>query len=257
MRVRGTRRRRGFDRGFVLSDHADWPGLLRTIARHRRRARAGHPRLRRARSPAASREQGLDAAAARATALSSGETDGLKRFADLYAALDGTTTTNAKVAALARYFSDGAAGGRRLGGLLPHRPAAEALSSRAAARRLGAGSEAGIPDWLFEECYGTVGDFAETIALLLDGRASRGAAGAEISLSRWVDERLLPLRGRAARGAARARSTGWWRGLAARERFVWNKLITGELRVGVSQTLVVRALGRGRGPAASPRSPTA
>jgi putative mRNA 3-end processing factor len=31
MRVRGTRRRRGFDRGFALSDHADWPGLLRTI----------------------------------------------------------------------------------------------------------------------------------------------------------------------------------------------------------------------------------
>lgn len=31
MRVRGTRRRRGFDRGFVLSDHADWPDLLRTI----------------------------------------------------------------------------------------------------------------------------------------------------------------------------------------------------------------------------------
>src|SRR5437667_145793 len=31
MRVRGTRRRKGFDRGFVLSDHADWPGLLRTI----------------------------------------------------------------------------------------------------------------------------------------------------------------------------------------------------------------------------------
>jgi putative mRNA 3-end processing factor len=31
MRVRGNRRRRGFDRGFVLSDHADWPELLRTV----------------------------------------------------------------------------------------------------------------------------------------------------------------------------------------------------------------------------------
>lgn len=31
MRVRGVRRRRGYDRGFVLSDHADWPGLMRTI----------------------------------------------------------------------------------------------------------------------------------------------------------------------------------------------------------------------------------
>ena len=31
LRIRGTRRRRGFDRGFVVSDHADWPGLLETI----------------------------------------------------------------------------------------------------------------------------------------------------------------------------------------------------------------------------------
>jgi putative mRNA 3-end processing factor len=32
MQVRGHRRRRGFDRGFVISDHADWPGLLRSVA---------------------------------------------------------------------------------------------------------------------------------------------------------------------------------------------------------------------------------
>jgi putative mRNA 3-end processing factor len=31
MRLRGNRRRRGFDRGFVVSDHADWPGLIDTI----------------------------------------------------------------------------------------------------------------------------------------------------------------------------------------------------------------------------------
>jgi putative mRNA 3-end processing factor len=31
MKVRGNRRRRGHDRGFVISDHADWPALLRTI----------------------------------------------------------------------------------------------------------------------------------------------------------------------------------------------------------------------------------
>src|SRR6266540_2426572 len=31
MQLRGARRRRGIDRGFVLSDHADWPGLLSAI----------------------------------------------------------------------------------------------------------------------------------------------------------------------------------------------------------------------------------
>jgi len=39
MRVRGTRRRKGYDRGFVLSDHADWPALLRTVEE------AGAPRV--------------------------------------------------------------------------------------------------------------------------------------------------------------------------------------------------------------------
>ena len=31
MRLRGNRRRRNLDRGFVVSDHADWPSLLRTV----------------------------------------------------------------------------------------------------------------------------------------------------------------------------------------------------------------------------------
>ena len=31
MRVRGNRRRRGYDRGFVMSDHADWPSLIQTV----------------------------------------------------------------------------------------------------------------------------------------------------------------------------------------------------------------------------------
>ena len=35
MRVRGIRRQRAFDRGFVLSDHADWPALLQTVAETR------------------------------------------------------------------------------------------------------------------------------------------------------------------------------------------------------------------------------
>ena len=32
MQLRGARRRRGVDRGFILSDHADWPGLLEAVA---------------------------------------------------------------------------------------------------------------------------------------------------------------------------------------------------------------------------------
>jgi putative mRNA 3-end processing factor len=46
MRVRGVRRQRNVDRGFVLSDHADWPSLLRTVAEvgaPRVLATHGHP----------------------------------------------------------------------------------------------------------------------------------------------------------------------------------------------------------------------
>ena len=45
MRIRGPRRRRSLDRGFVLSDHADWPALLRAIEEIRRRDRLGDSRL--------------------------------------------------------------------------------------------------------------------------------------------------------------------------------------------------------------------
>ena len=48
MRVRGVRRQRAFDRGFVLSDHADWPALLRDDRGDRRATRPRHARPQRA-----------------------------------------------------------------------------------------------------------------------------------------------------------------------------------------------------------------
>jgi DNA ligase-1 len=168
----------------------------------------------------------------------------LKRFAALYEALDRTTSTNEKVAALIDYFSSA-----------PPEDAAWAvwfLTGRRLKRflqgRLLAGwalAEAGIPDWLFEESYASVGDLAETISLVLDGRGEAGPAP-ELPLSRWMAERLLPLRALPVE-EQREQVTGWWRGLPRWETFVLNKLLTGELRVGVSQTLVERALAQAAG----------
>ncbi len=95
MRVRGTRRRRGVDRGFVLSDHADWPDLLRTIeetgaARVLTTHGFTEPLARYLRE-----ERGLDAA--HPAGAVRGRGGGLKRFAALYEALDRTTSTNEKV----------------------------------------------------------------------------------------------------------------------------------------------------------------
>jgi len=162
----------------------------------------------------------------------------VRAFAALFAALDETTRTGRKVDAMARYFAaappaDAAwavyfLSGGRPKRLIPVRRLAE-----------WAMEASGTPSWLFDECYQAVGDLAETISLLLPDAAEPS----DVPLHRWVEEHLLPLAGKdeeAQRdGVLRA-----WRALQGPERFVWNKLITGGFRVGVSQSLVVRALAR-------------
>src|SRR3954466_3690400 len=96
---------------------------------------------------------------------------------------------------------------------------------------------AGISPWLFEESYHAVGDLAETIALLLPSPEQTG----DRPLHQWVSEILLPLRGQD-ESAQRSTIRTPWASLDGTQRFVWNKLITGELRVGVSQQLLTRAL---------------
>jgi len=162
----------------------------------------------------------------------------VKAFAELYAALDATTKTNAKIDALAGYFSrapleDIAWTVHFLIGRRPKR----LIESRKVWQW--AIEEAGVPDWLFGECYDAVGDAAETIALLLPPPA----ASSDKPLRYWVEERLLPLR--EWDEAGQRDSLIWaWREMDDAQRFVWNKLITGEFRVGVSQNLVVRALAQ-------------
>jgi DNA ligase 1 len=100
-----------------------------------------------------------------------------------------------------------------------------------------AATEAELPGWLFEESYQAVGDLAETITLILPDTGSPS----ELALSYWVEERLLRLRGED-EDVQREVMVQSWRELDRRERFVWNKLITGSFRVGASQRLVIRAL---------------
>ena len=163
----------------------------------------------------------------------------MRRFADLYEALDRTTSTNAKLAALEAYFrsappGDAAwalffLGGRRLKRLLPSRVLWELVRD-----------VSGLPEWLLEHCYAAVGDFAEVAALLLP---APDAQAAELSLQAWVVERIQPLRDAEAPAQRRALQEAW-ASLNTRERLVFNKLVTGEFRVGAAATLVVRALAR-------------
>jgi DNA ligase 1 len=160
----------------------------------------------------------------------------MKRFARLFAAIDETTATNEKVGALVDYFqsappADAAWAVHFLSGRRPKR----LVGSRKLAAW--AADEADIPEWLFEESYHAVGDLAETITLVLPD----GGASSELPLAHWVEERLLRLQGEDD-DVQREVLAGAWQELDRKERFVWNKLITGSFRVGASQRLVIRAL---------------
>jgi DNA ligase-1 len=165
----------------------------------------------------------------------------LKAFARLFSNLDRAGGTNEKLDFLSRYFEtvsaeDGAwavyfLSGRRLKRLV--------LSGRL---RSWAADAAGLPDWLFEECYEAVGDLAETIALVLPASSHPSSR----SLAKTVSETILPLRGMP-EDEQRRLLQGTWSVLGRGERLVWNKLLTGGFRVGVSQQTVVRALARATG----------
>jgi len=165
----------------------------------------------------------------------------MKRFADLFASLDETTKTNAKIAALATYFStadpaDAAWAVYFLTGRKPKQVAPTRFL------RQWAIEAAGISDWLFDESYHAVGDLAETMALLLP----ENPATSDRPLHEWVEDRLLPLRGTEETEQRRS-MLGAWSELDARQRFLWNKLITGAFRVGVSQQLVTIGVARAAG----------
>ena len=160
----------------------------------------------------------------------------MEAFARLYAELDATTSTNAKLDALKRYFdaagpADAAWAAYFLAGGRPRQTVPARVLREIAIER------AGIDDWLFEECYQAVGDLAETIAHVLPPPRHRTAAG----LAEWVEQRLLPLRGMPPNDIGERLAVFFdeldWAG-----RFLLLKLIGGGFRVGVSRLSVTRAL---------------
>jgi DNA ligase-1 len=163
----------------------------------------------------------------------------MRAFTRLFRAIDATTKTSAKLAALEEYFTsadpaDAAWAVYFLsGGRLRRLVTTTQL-------RVWAAEAASLPLWLLEESYDAVGDLAETVALLLPDTATEER---NWSLHRLVADRLEPL-AEAEEAERRRLLERTWCELPSDQRFVWNKLITGAFRVGVSRGLVTRALGR-------------
>ena len=164
----------------------------------------------------------------------------MQAFTDLFVSLDSTTATNSKVAALRHYLAAAApedaawaiyiVSGRRAKRLAGRPLLKEALQTLT-----------GYPEWMVLDAYATVGDFAETASLLTEEVRATRETPEQRSLSQWMEQEILPLAG-LDEEAKKRKLMDWWRELPQLSAFLVTKLITGGLRVGVSQTLVARAV---------------
>ena len=160
----------------------------------------------------------------------------MRRFVELYQEIDRTTKTSEKADALVAYFRQATAAdaswavffltGRKLRRLVP-----TALLKQLTIEL------SGLSPWLFQECYDNVGDLAETIALLLPDSVGQLEQG----FSEFVEKYLLVLRN-LDDAATASHLIETWKSLSLDQKFIFNKLITGGFRVGVSQQMVTKAL---------------
>jgi len=159
----------------------------------------------------------------------------MKRFTQLFSRLDQTNKTRDKVGLLKTYFEEAPDMDKLWTlALFTHKRPKRNISTTQL--RVWCQEIAGIPPWLFDESYQTVGDLAETIALLLPSPKEESHR----SLSEWIAylAEMKPLSEEEKKNSILQA----WQMLSTEERFVFNKLITGSFRIGVSQNLITQAV---------------
>jgi DNA ligase-1 len=161
----------------------------------------------------------------------------LKRFSQLIQELELRNKTNDKIAALVSYFTEANDLDKpyviaMFTGKRPKRPVNTNLIKQWAIEL------SGIPEWLFAESYHSVGDLSETIALILPPPLN----SIEKPLHQWIAE-LQQLHGKDD-DAKKAYILKAWNGLNSQERFIFNKLISGNFRIGVSHKMLVNAIAK-------------
>lgn len=183
----------------------------------------------------------MNTAPAADTPTPAGVRTGFRDFARLLERIGETRETSVKVEGLARYFGEAPRADRAwtLGLFTGRRPRRQVPTRLLAAW---VAEWEGIPGWLFDECYHQVGDLAETMALLDRSPATGSAEG---DLADFL-QRLRAI-GDAGDDEQKTLVRACWSGMTTQEKFVFNKLMTGGFRVGVSAQTVTQALARATG----------
>lgn len=162
----------------------------------------------------------------------------MQQFAELIYQLGTTTKTNEKVAAMVAYFSVAADKDKVWTiALFSGRRPKRAIPSRLLREWCAKYNQ--IPEWLFNECYHTVGDLAETIALLT--RKNKTVTGNDKPLHYYI-EMLASLEKQTEEEKKRFMVDSWRSLGDEKQIFVFNKLLSATFRIGVSQQLMVNAL---------------
>jgi DNA ligase-1 len=159
----------------------------------------------------------------------------MKAFAQLFLSLDETNKTNEKVKVLKEYFiSVPDPDKMHMLALFTGRKPKRQINTTL--MRNWAIEASNIPAWLFEESYHVVGDLAETMSLLMPQNTN----SSNKTLTEWIAE--INTLGNKTEGERKLWLIDSWAMLDSQERFVFNKILTGSFRVGVSQSLVIKAL---------------
>ena len=161
----------------------------------------------------------------------------MKLFSNLISAIEITNKTNAKIEALVNYFKIAPDKDKLwlialFTGKRPSRPVKTSLMKQWCMEITK------LPEWLFLESYSTVGDLGETMALLLPEPTHH----LDLSLNEWMTE-LKALKPKSEEDK-KVFVLEAWSGLDQQERLIFNKLIGGSFRIGVSKKTLVNALAK-------------
>lgn len=162
----------------------------------------------------------------------------MKTFATLINALDSTNKTNQKIAAIESFLAVASNDDKLwLLALFTGKKPKRTINTNLL--KSWAMEITHIPEWLFIECYSTVGDLGETIALLLP---DQNTDTHEKTLSEWMQDIIL-LKDYDEEQKKKFVINAWSE-LNSIERFIFNKLIGGSFRIGISNKMLINALAK-------------